>query len=304
MVKKVFLMAALAVCTVIHVSCLTDAHSTDYDSLTAEVDAYLEDFEIIKDQCQITEINYDQVSSEGGYVIGYCMGDTLKYMEAGIFGKMGRVFYDIYYTGDSTLYLVNTRYDYDKPMYEEGFTEKETISRYIMMNNKMYEYTDELNAADTETKDHYTAMIEDFERSLKEYVSRDEIIRIFHDNYDVFESIADYAIKADGNFHVYRDESTGEIVIDTDKPAGEVDKNVRGNIDMLMNDLHFRSIVKMGSSMYFYGDSGSGNEICYTSEPFNSNNYREVEEIKENWYYLRISDNPTDSPAYRRRHSE
>ena len=233
---------------------------------------------------------------KGGTVIGYYIGDALKYIEVRIYGEMFRCRYDIYYVSESLIYLVFTDIEYDMPYYMDGCTEEETISEFILSDQALFSYTDGLSPADEETADDYKVLIKDFERSLQEPVSKDEIIGMFNENYTVFESIVDYARKNEGLLNVYYYRNTREIISNSE---ARIEENVFSNIEVLLNDLYFYKVLEVSHDEIYFMRHTYGQGICYSSKPLDQESYDEIEEIGNGWYYYHETEpeNPTPSQS-------
>jgi hypothetical protein len=85
------------------------------DSLVQSIDRQLKTLNATK------EIDVTEESLEGGTVVGYWAGKSLRKADCWLYGETGKMHVEGYYDADSVRFVRVSRYVYDKPFYEEGF---------------------------------------------------------------------------------------------------------------------------------------------------------------------------------------
>lgn len=122
---------------------------------------------------------------------------------------------------------------------------------------------------------------------MREHVKKEIIINDFKENYGIFSSIANYAIRTEGELYVYYDNQKDQIIFYSGKENEEMDQAVVDDIIKLMNDLNFCSVYEFGTDeIYFVRETAYEQGICYLNKNFDPDYYNEIEKLKSQWYYF------------------
>ncbi len=139
MLYKAGSLILLVFMIMINVSCSNEPKPNSFNEVEEKINNYNNVFDVNKFNKK--EVNLNELSSQGGTVIGYYEDTKLKYMITTFFGETGKKLYYYYFIDESLTYFEEIDIKYDKPIYEEGSKIlRETIKKYIVLNDKLFEY--------------------------------------------------------------------------------------------------------------------------------------------------------------------
>lgn len=165
MLKRILAILLIVTIALVLVSC--SVNEREYTDVINMIESYKNEVEKNIKNYEIRNVEYMDVSTEGGAIIGYYEEEDLKYAEVTICGEMGRVHYNYYFLSGSNIYLIKNDVRYDKPFYIEGYEETEEIVEYYFRENEVF-YVDNKKKLLTNVDDNkdFLVELEDFKNAL------------------------------------------------------------------------------------------------------------------------------------------
>jgi hypothetical protein len=145
-----------------------ESKASNEDTVESTINQFINTVEQNKENYTQKTSEYMGKSSQGGEVIAYYEGVTLKYIEAVVMGEMGKVLYDCYFYLPNKICIIETVIVYDMPiqMPNASIAKKEK-TKIIISGDNQWKVDDNFVKLSTKLSDNYIIIVKSFIEAIK-----------------------------------------------------------------------------------------------------------------------------------------